>query len=442
MNIQLSDHFSYKKLLKFTLPSIAMMIFTSIYGVVDGLFVSNFVGKTPFAAVNLVWPFIMMLGCAGFLFGTGGSALIAKKLGERKPREANQLFSLFVYTSAVVGVVIAVAGQLLLGPVARLQGAEGALYDNCIRYGRVVLLGIPAYVLQLEFQSLLITAEKPQLGLYVTVGSGVLNMIGDALFTAILPWGLQGAALATVLGQVVGGVVPLIYFFCKNNSLLRLTRCRFDGRALLHCCVNGSSELMSNISMNLVGMLYNLQLMRYIGEDGVAAYGVLMYVSFVFISIFIGYAIGTAPIFGFHYGAQNSRELRSLLKKSFVLMGITSVAMVVLSIVLARPLAKIFVGYDETLCDLTVRAFIINAFSLLFVGIAIFSSSFFTALSDGLTSALIAFLRTLVFQIAAVMLLPLVWGVDGIWSSVIAAEFAACALGVAFIAAKRKKFGY
>lgn len=442
MNIQLSDHFSYKKLLKFTLPSIAMMIFTSIYGVVDGLFVSNFVGKTPFAAVNLVWPFIMMLGCAGFLFGAGGSALIAKKLGERKPQQANELFSLFVYTSIAVGIVIAVAGQLLLGPVARLQGAEGELYDNCIRYGRVVLLGIPAYVLQLEFQSLLITAEKPQLGLYVTVGSGVLNMIGDALFTAILPWGLQGAALATMLGQVAGGVVPLVYFFCKNNSLLRLTRCRFDGRALLHCCVNGSSELMSNISMNLVGMLYNIQLMKYIGEDGVAAYGVLMYVSFVFISVFIGYAIGTAPVFGFHYGAQNGKELRSLLKKSFVLMGIASVAMVVLSISLARPLARIFVGYDATLCDLTVRAFVINAFSLLFVGIAIFSSSFFTALSDGLTSALIAFLRTLVFQIAAVLLLPLVWDVDGIWASVIAAELAACVLGIVFIAAKRKKFGY
>ena len=442
MNIQLSDHFSYKKLLRFTLPSIVMMIFTSIYGVVDGLFVSNFVGKTSFAAVNLVWPFYMMLACVGFLFGSGGSALIAKKLGERKPQQANELFSLFVYTSIAVGIVIAVAGQLLLGPVARLQGAEGELYDDCIRYGRVALLGFPAYVLQLEFQSLLITAEKPQLGLYVTVGSGVLNMIGDALFTAILPLGLRGAALATMLGQVAGGVVPLVYFFYKNDSLLRLTRCRFDGKALLHCCVNGSSELMSNISMNLVGMLYNLQLMKYIGQDGVAAYGVLMYVSFVFISVFIGYAIGTAPVFGFHYGAQNGKELRSLLKKSFVLMGIASVAMVVLSIALARPLARIFVGYDASLCDLTVRAFVINAFSLLFVGIAIFSSSFFTALSDGLTSALIAFLRTLVFQIAAVLLLPLVWDVDGIWASVIAAELAACVLGIVFIAAKRKKFGY
>lgn len=442
MKIQLSDHFSYRRLLRFTLPSIVMMVFTSIYGVVDGLFVSNFVGKTPFAAVNLVWPFIMMLGCVGFLFGTGGSALIAKKLGERKPQEANRLFSLFVYSAAVLGLVILVAGQLLLRPVAKLQGAEGQLLEDCIRYGRVVLLGIPAYVLQLMFQSLLITAEKPQLGLYVTIGSGVVNMISDALFTAVLPWGLPGAALATVLGQVVGGVLPLIYFFCKNNSLLRLTRCRFDGKALLHCCVNGSSELMSNISMNLVGMLYNIQLMRYIGEDGVAAYGVLMYVSFVFISIFIGYAIGTAPVFGFHYGAQNRAEMRSLLKKSFVIIGITSLMMLALSLVLARPLAKIFVGYDQTLCDLTVRAFVINAFSLLFVGLAIFSSSFFTALSDGLISALIAFLRTLVFQIAAVMLLPLAFGVDGIWASVIAAEFAACVLGIIFIAAKHKKYGY
>jgi Na+-driven multidrug efflux pump len=442
MNIQLSDHFTYKKLLRFTLPSIAMMIFTSIYGVVDGLFVSNFVGKTPFAAVNIVWPYVMLLGCTGFLFGTGGSALIAKKLGERKPREANALFSLFVYTSIILGVVIFVAGQLLLGPVAKLQGAEGTLLDDCIRYGRVVLCGIPAYILQLEFQNFLITAEKPQLGLYVTLGSGVLNMIGDALFTAILPWGLEGAALATALGQVVGGVLPLVYFFSKNNSLLQLTRCRFDGKALLRCCVNGSSELMSNISMNLVGMLYNLQLMKYIGEDGVAAYGVLMYVSFVFISVFIGYAIGTAPVFGFHYGALNGKELRSLLTKSTVIIGIASVTMVALSVVLARPLAIIFVGYDQALCDLTYRAFILNAFSLLFVGMAIFTSSFFTALSNGLISALIAFLRTLVFQVAAVMLLPLIWGVDGIWISVAVAEFAASALGIVFVFCKRKKYGY
>ena len=442
MNIQLSDHFTYKKLLRFTLPSIAMMIFTSIYGVVDGLFVSNFVGKTPFAAVNIVWPYVMLLGCTGFLFGTGGSALIAKKLGERKPREANALFSLFVYTSMILGVAIFVGGQLLLGPVAKLQGAEGTLLDDCIRYGRVVLCGIPAYILQLEFQNFLITAEKPQLGLYVTLGSGVLNMIGDALFTAILPWGLEGAALATALGQVVGGVLPLVYFFSKNNSLLQLTRCRFDGKALLRCCVNGSSELMSNISMNLVGMLYNLQLMKYIGEDGVAAYGVLMYVSFVFISIFIGYAIGTAPIFGFHYGALNGKELRSLLTKSTVIIGIASVTMVALSVVLARPLAIIFVGYDQALCDLTYRAFILNAFSLLFVGMAIFTSSFFTALSNGLISALIAFLRTLVFQVAAVMLLPLIWGVDGIWISVAVAEFAASALGIVFVFCKRKKYGY
>lgn len=442
MNIQLSDHFSYKKLLKFTLPSIVMMVFTSIYGVVDGLFVSNFVGKTPFAAVNIVWPYLMMLGCVGFLFGTGGSALIAKKLGERKPDEANALFSLFVYSSIVLGIVITVAGQLLLGPVCRLQGAEGQLYRDCMSYGRIVLLGLPAYVLQMEFQSLFITAEKPQLGLYVTVGSGVVNMVGDALFTAVLPWKLPGAALATVLGQVVGGVLPLVYFACKNKSLLRLTRCRYDGKALLHCCVNGSSELMSNISMNLVGMLYNIQLMRYIGEDGVAAYGVLMYVSFVFISIFIGYAIGTAPVFGFHYGAQNHGELRNLLKKSFVLIGITSVAMLALSLALARPLSGIFVGYDQTLWDLTHRGFIINAFSFLFVGMAIFSSSFFTALSNGVISAIIAFLRTLVFQIGAVLLLPLIWDVDGIWAAVVAAELAAALLGLAFIAAKRKKYGY
>ena len=442
MNIQLSDHFTYRKLIRFTMPSIGMMIFTSVYGVVDGFFVSNFVGKTPFAAVNLIWPYLMILGAFGFMFGTGGSALIAKTMGMGRMDKARSLFSLLIAVSVGLGVVIAALGIAFLRPVAALLGAEGELLENCVVYGRIILLAIPAFMLQMEFQSFFITAEKPQLGLWVTVGSGITNMVLDALLVAVFPLELVGAALATALSQVVGGLVPLMYFARPNSSLLQLTRFRWDGSALWKTCTNGCSELMSNLSMSLVSMLYNLQLMRYAGEDGVAAYGVMMYVSFVFISTFIGYSIGTAPIISYHYGAENKEELHSLLQKSLVIIGIGSVAMVIAGELLARPFSAIFVGYDPNLFDLTLRGFAIFSFSFLFSGLAIYGSGFFTALNNGLVSAIISFLRTLVFQIAAVFLLPLVWEIDGVWTSVVAAELAAAALTVAFLVGMQKKYGY
>ena len=440
--IQLSDHFTVKRLLSFTLPSIIMMIFTSIYGVVDGYFVSNFVGKTPFAAVNFIMPFLMILGTVGFMFGTGGSALVSRLMGEGDREKANKTFSLIVYTSLVIGIIIAVLGQIFLRSLASALGAEGRLLEDCIIYGRVILLALPAYILQMEFQSFFVTAEKPTLGLIATLLSGFTNMILDALLVAVFPLGLVGAALATAMSQVVGGVLPIIYFARKNDSLLRLTRASFDAPALLRTCTNGSSELMSNISMSLVSMLYNVQLLKYAGENGIAAYGVIMYVNFVFLAMFIGYSIGTAPIIGYHYGASNKKELKGILKKSIGIISVLSVCMLLLAIALTRPLTDIFVGYDEALRDLTVQGFTIFSFSFLFAGFAIFSSGFFTALSDGLTSALISFLRTLVFQVAAVMLLPLIWEVDGIWASIIVAEAMAVAVSVIFMVIKRKKFGY
>ncbi len=442
MRIQLSDSFTYGKLIRFTLPSIAMMVFTSIYGVVDGYFVSNWVGKTPFAAVNFIMPVLMILGAAGFMFGTGGSALVAKTLGEGNHEKAKRNFSLFVYTSLICGVVIAVLGITFLPNIAALFGAEGELLRNCVTYGRIILIALPAYMLQLEFQSFFITAEKPQLGLFVTIASGVTNMVLDALLVAVFQLGLAGAAMATAISQAVGGIIPLIYFFRPNTSLLRIGKTDFDGKALLKACTNGSSELMSNISMSLVGMLYNIQLMEYAGEDGVAAYGVLMYVGFVFNSMFIGYSIGTAPVVGFHFGARHEDELKGLLRKSVRIILVCSVSMVIVAELLAVPFSKIFVGYDEALFALTRRGFFIYSFSFLFSGMAIFGSSFFTALNDGLTSAIMSFLRTLVFQVAAVLLLPLIWGIDGVWVSVVAAEVMAVALTVFFLIFKRKKYGY
>lgn len=442
MNIQLSDHFDYKRMLRFTLPSIIMLIFTSIYGVVDGFFVSNFVGKTPFAAVNFIMPVLMILGALGFMFGSGGSALIAKTMGEGNKEKANRLFSMFVYVTIVCGIIIGVLSFIFIRNIAVLLGAEGKMLDDCVLYGRIIIAAIPFYMLQFEFQTFFITAEKPQLGLFVTVLSGVTNMVLDALFMAVFKWGIAGAAIATALSQVVGGVVPLIYFAHPNSSLLHLTKTDFDGRSLLKACTNGSSELMSNISMSIVSMLYNVQLMKYAGENGIAAYGVLMYVNMIFLAAFLGYSTGIAPVVGYHYGAKNTDEMKGLLKKSIVITGIFAVCMFVLAEVCAYPLSYIFVGYDGELMNLTLRGFLIYSFSFLFTGFAIFGSSFFTALNDGLTSALISFLRSLVFQIAAVIIFPLIWGINGIWFSIVAAEAMSVVITVVLLAVKKKKYNY
>ena len=442
MNIQLSDHFNYRKLLRITLPCIIMMVFTSIYGVVDGFFVSNFVGKTPFTAVNFIMPFLMILGSAGFMFGTGGGALIAKTIGEGRLEKAKHLFSLIVYTSMVCGVVLAVLGILFLRPLASALGAEGQLLEDSVKYGCIILFAIPAYILQFEFQCLFATAGKPTLGLYVTIAAGFTNMILDALFVAVFQWGLEGAAAATAISQCVGGVAPLIYFARPNDSTLQLGKTEFDGKSLVKTCINGSSELMSNIAMSVVSMLYNVQLLKYAGEDGIAAYGVLMYVSMIFQAIFIGYSVGIAPVTGYHYGAGNHKELKGVLRKSLVLIGAFAVAMFAAAYIFARPLSVLFVGYDEGLLNLTVRAFSIFSFSFLFSGFAIFGSSFFTALNNGLVSAAISFMRTLVFQIAAVLIFPLFWNVDGIWLSIVAAEMMAVVITVIFLRVNQRKYQY
>lgn len=442
MTIKLSDHFTYKKLLRFTLPSIVMMIFTSIYGVVDGFFVSNFAGKEAFTAVNFIWPFVMVLGAVGFMFGSGGSALISKTLGEGEHKKANKLFALFVYLTVLCGIVIGVGGTFLVRPIAKLLGAEGEMLELSVRYGRILLCALPMYMLQFEFQSLFVTAEKPQMGLWVTIGAGCTNIALDALLVGVFHWGVAGAAAATALSQTVGGVVPLFYFFSKNTSLLRLGRTSFDGKALWKACTNGSSELLSQISMSLVAMLYNAQLMRYEPENGVAAYGVLMYVNMVFLSVFIGYSVGTAPVIGYHYGAQNYAELKSLRKKSLVIIGVTSIVMFVAAELLAKPFAHIFVAYDEALFTLTLRAFFVFSFSFLFCGFGILGSSFFTALNNGFASALISFLRTVVFQVGAVLLLPLVIGSDGIWGSVVVGELLALLVTVLLLICYRKRYKY
>lgn len=444
MRIQLSDHFTYGKLIRFTIPSIAMMIFTSVYGVVDGFFISNFAGKTPFSAVNLIMPFLMIVATVGFMFGTGGTAIVAKTFGEGNKEKANKYFSLFIYVAFALGVIFAILGIVFIRPISALLGAEGELLKNCVVYARIILAALPFYVLQLLFQSFFAAAEKPHLGLAVTVSAGVTNIVLDAVLVILLPqeYKLAGVAIATAMSQFVGGVIPLFYFFRKNNSILRLGKTTFDGKAILKACTNGSSEFMSNVSMSIVGMLYNIQLLKYAEENGVAAYGVMMYVSMIFSAAFIGYSIGVAPVISYHNGAQNHKESKGLLRQSLTMIGVFGIGMVVVAELAALPLAKIFVGYDAELMTLTVSGFKIFALSFVFMGFAIFSSGFFTALNDGLTSALISFLRTLVFQIAAVLLLPLIWEINGVWISIVVAEVMAVALSAVFLVMKRKKYHY
>lgn len=442
MTIRLSDHFTYGRLLRFSLPSMLMMVVTSIYGIVDGYFISNYVGKTPFAAVNFIMPFLMLLGAMGFMVGAGGSALIGKYLGEGRGEDANRLFSMLILLTILVALAIAAAGELLLRPVAIALGADEGMLPGCLRYGRILLLGLPALMLQFEFQSFYVTAEKPKMGLYVTLAAGGTNILLDWLLVGMLHLDIEGAAVATVASQAVGGLVPLVYFLRPNSSLLGIGKASFNGKALAKVLGNGSSEFVSNISMSVVSMLYNAQLMKYAGEDGVAAYGVLMYVCFIFIAIFVGFSVGTAPIISYHFGAQNVSELRSLLRKGVLLITMFALLMLAAGELFARPLSALYVGYDENLMQMTLRGFRIISLSFLFSAIPIFGSSFFTALNDGKTSAIISFLRTMVFQVAAVLLLPLLFDLDGIWISLVVSELAATVVTAVFWLVKQPKFGY
>lgn len=442
MRIQLSDHFSYNKLLRFTFPSIVTTVFISLYGVVDGLFVTNFSGKSALAAINFVYPILNILSIFGYMVGAGGSALVAKALGEQKKEKANELFSLFVYLCGGLGVLLTVVGYFVLRPLLALLGAEGQMLEQAVQYGYVVLISLTFWNLQYLFQIFFVTAEKPQLGLYVTVLAGVTNMVLDAMFIAVFRWGLVGAAAATALGQIVGGGVPMIYFFRKNDSILRLGKTTFDVKATLKGVSNGTGELLSGISSSLVGILYNSQLLRYAGDDGVAAYGIMMYVSMIFTGISMGYVSGSAPLVAYHYGANNHQELKNLLKKGIILLASSSVAMYVLSLVLAAPLSQLFAGYDPELYEMTLHGFRLFAISFLFMGLGFFGSSFFTALNNGLVAAILSFLRTFVFQVSCVTLLPLVWDIDGIWCSAAVAQGLGVLCTIAFLVGMRKKYHY
>ncbi len=447
--IQLSDHFTYGRLFRFVLPPIVMMIFTSIYSIVDGLFVSNFDPGLPFAALNLIFPLIMILGGVGFMLGTGGTAVVAKYLGQGDRERANRVFSMLVYSTVVIGVVLAAAGILACRPVSvwlcegekNITAAERELLaEYCVLYGSIILAALPMFMLQNVFQGFFVTAEKPKLGLYVTVLAGCCNILLDALLVPAM--GLKGAAIATAISQTVGGLVPLLYFSRKNDSLLQLGKARFEARTFWGICINGSSELMTNISSSIVSVLFNAQLMKFVGYNGVSAYGIIMYLSFIFIAVFIGYAIGSAPVIGYNYGAENKAELKNIVRKSLFLTAAVGAVMTVISFCFAGLLSGIFAAGDDVLFGLAKHGMRVYSFSFLISGINIFASSMFTALSNGGVSALISFLRTLVFQVLAVTILPIFFAVEGIWASIVVAEGLSCLVSFGLLFGLKNKYGY
>ena len=449
--IKLSDHFNYGKLLRFVLPSIIMMLFVSIYGIVDGFFVSNYVGEIEFAALNLIFPLIMILGSVGFMLGTGGNAVVAKALGEGDTKKANRIFSMLVYTTIVIGVILSVVGIAIARPMAQLFAKnekslsfdeKAELIDCCVLYARTILAVLPAFMLQNAFQGFFVTAEKPRLGLLVTIIAGCGNIVFDALFIVVFKWGLFGAAAATALNQVIGGAIPIVYFARQNDSLLRLGKTRFDGKVLGKVCVNGMSELMTNISLSIVGIIYNAQLMNLVGVDGVSAYGVLQYIGFIFIAVFLGYAVGSAPIIGYHFGAQNDAELKNIFKKSLLVVEIFGIGMTAIAVFFAKPLASIFVGYDKELLEMTAHGIRLNSFSYLTCGLNIFTSAFFTALGSGGLSLLVSFSRTFLCQVICVLTLPIWWGLNGVWTALIVAESVTLLLSVFLLIISRKRFHY
>ncbi len=442
MRIQLSDHFTYNKLLRFSISTVLMLICTSLYSIVDGFFVSNFVGKQPFAALNLIFPVLMGVGTVGFMIGSGGSAIVSIALGEKKPDQANEYFSMMVGATAIFGTILSAIGFIFTPQISAALGASGDMLGYCVLYGRILFAADPFFMLQIVFQNFFIAAEKPVLSLKINIISGVTNGVLDFLFIAVFRWGLAGAAAATAIGQILGAVIPIFYFARENDSLLRLRFARFQGRVFWKACINGSSEMVSNLSSSLVNVLYNFQLMRLAGEDGVAAYGIIMYVNFVFTAAFIGYSAGTAPVTSYHYGAENHGELKNLFRKSLVLMSAGGILLTLAAELLSAPLVKIFASYDQALFELTCTGFRIYSLAFLMMGVNIWASSFFTALNNGGVSALISFLRTLVFQVAAIIVLPILWEVSGVWLAIVVAEIFALIVSAVCLAALRKKYHY
>lgn len=441
--ISLADNFDLRRLLKFVMPSVIMMVVSSVYVVVDGFFVSNFVGDKAFASVNIIMPFIMILSSIGYMFGTGGSAFVSMLMGQGKDEKANRVFSMLTYVLIIVGISVSIIGFIFVKPIAVMLGASPEMLPLCIKYTRISMISLTCFMLQNFFQSFLVTAEKPKLGLLVMVLAGINNIVFDAIFVGFLGFGVEGAAVATVMSECIAGLVPILYFTSKKNtSRLRLGKASFDWKDLAKICGNGLSEFVTNISLSLVNIVYNIQLMKFIGSDGVAAYGVIMYVSAIFMSVFMGYSVGVAPVIGYKHGSEDKLALKSLFKRSVSIMIILGGILLVLAQLFAPIIANVFVGYNTGIKELTVYAFRIFSIAYVILGINMFGSAFFTALNNGGVSALLSLVRTLVFQLIFVLVLPILFGVNGIWFSVVASESVALIMTVIFFGKYKKVYGY
>lgn len=440
--IQLSDHFTYGRLIRFVVPSVAMMVFTSIYSVVDGFFVSNYVGVTGFAAINLMLPILMFFSCLGFLFGTGGTAIVSRTFGEGNPERANSYFSLICYAILITGVAVTVVTIIIMPWVVTRLGATGQLREYAILYGRITMLSTPLYMMQTASQSFFAAAERPQMGMYMTIAGGLTNIGLDYILVAKLGYGLIGASVATTVTEGVSGLVALVFFMAPNGSLLRIGKTAFNGKVLTEACANGASELMSSLSSTVVGVLCNYQLMRFGGENGIAAYGVIMYVGFVFISMFLGYAFGVAPVVGYNYGAENHSELRNVLVKSLTLIGAAGVAMAALAQIFAGAIGQIYVGYNAELLEMTVHGMKIYMLSYLVCGFNIFGSAFFTALSNGKVSAVLSAMRSFVFQAVCLIVLPMFLEITGVWSATLLAEGLTVIMTATVLIRLRERYHY
>ncbi|MCQ2815517.1 MAG: MATE family efflux transporter [Bacilli bacterium] len=438
---KLDEHYTYKKLFRFVLPSILMMLFTSIYTMVDGIFISG-VSKEAFAGVNFIYPVISLLGAVGFMIGAGGSALIGKKLGENDKEKANQYFSLFVYVSAGFGIGLSILVYFFMPNIVEALQADSSIAPYCNEYGKIMICFIPLFILQMEFQSYFIVAEKTNLSTIITIACGLFNIILDAIFVPGLGMGVKGAAVATGICQTIGAVSSILYFSFKNQSLLRLGKTSFDGKALLKCITNGSSEFITNVSLSVVTIIYNYQLTKYIGTNGVAAYGVIMYVCLIFLAIFFGYEMGVAPLISFNYGAKNNEELQNLTVKSIKIIAIACVSMCALSYALSYPLSLAFGQGDTEYINLIFRAFLFFSLVYLFIGIPVFTSAFFTALNNGFISFIMSLFRTLFFPLLFAFLLPYLMGSDGIWIALFISDTCSLILAIHLLVVKNKKYNY
>ena len=440
--IQLSDHFTYKKLIRYSIPMIGVLILTSIYGVVDGLFISNVEGDIAFSAVNLILPGVMMFSSIGFMMGSGGAAIVSKTLGEGKKEKASQYFSMIVYFLIIIGIVCAILGCILTKQISSLLGASEKMEKYCIEYGRVLFLFLPFMMLQYMFQSFFAVAEKPNVGLLITLCAGITNAIGDYLLIVVFRLGITGAAVASGASMVVGSVPAIIYFAFKKDLKFKLVPTKFDWKALGHTMSNGSSEMVTNISMSFVNMLYNAQLMKYYGENGVSAYGVIMYVGFIFSGCYMGVSQAVAPVVGYNYGASNEEELKNVFKKSLIILAVMAIFLTGSAEALSKPLAYVLFSHNEELLKLTTYAIRLYAIGYTISWINIFGSAFFTGLNNGLVSAIISFGRMLVFQLATIFILPLIFDSTGLWLAMPVSEVFSLIVTVTFFITMRKKYNY